>query len=219
MRDIVERLIQPCLGKVQMSLTIEVPAVEEANVGLSLLDPTYALAANLAERHLLGYLMLNGRAWLAAAKVLDPGDFEGYLHCRIYLAMEALASCGEPIDVVMLSEFLDTDEHYRAAGGLQLLGELALGTPIHHEQVSGLARLLRGFGVLRSSLNPYQEQRRLCSLLEAKLFGWSHGKSWIATVEDSIRQEMTFPQAWLGQRICYVYDELDKQWDDEASTS
>lgn len=84
----------------------------------------------------------------------------------------------------------------------------ATETPIRFEQVSGLARLLRGFGVLRSSLNEaYQGQRRLCSLLDAKRDGLSHGKSWIATIEDTIRQEQPFLQAWLGQRVCYVYDE------------
>ncbi|MEX5448463.1 DnaB-like helicase N-terminal domain-containing protein [Stutzerimonas stutzeri] len=172
------------------------------------LDPAYALAAHLAERNLLGYLMLNGEAWRVVAKIIDPGDFEGYPHCRIYLAMETLASLGEAIDILTLCELLESDEHYQAAGGIQLLGQLATETPIRFEQVSGLARLLRGFGVLRSSLNEaYQGQRRLCSLLEAKFFGLSHGKSWVATIEDTIRQEQAFPQTWLGQRVCYVYDE------------
>ncbi len=49
-----------------MYLTREVPVVE-ANVGLSL-DPTYALAANLMKRHLLGFMTLNSSAWLSAAK-------------------------------------------------------------------------------------------------------------------------------------------------------
>lgn len=193
-----------------MSITIEGPKVTTNDRKLSSLDSAYAVAANLAERHLLGYLMLNNSAWLIAAKVLDPGDFEGYPHCRIYLAMETLMGNGNSIDVVTLAEFLEADERYQAAGGLQLLGKLAVGAPrIGHEQVNGLARLLRGFSVLRSSLNQHQGQRKLCSLLEAKACGWSHGKSWIATVEDSIRQDMAFPQTWLGQRVCYVYDAAD----------
>jgi len=193
-----------------MSITIEEPKVTKADRNLSSLDSAYTVAANLAERHLLGYLMLDNSAWLAAAKVLDPGDFEDYPHCRIYLAMETLMGNGGNIDILTLAEFLDADERYQAAGGLQLLGKLAVDAPrIGHEQVSGLARLLRGFGILRSSLNLHQGQRRLCSLLEAKAFGWSHGKSWIATVEDSIRQDMALPQTWLGQRVCYVYDAAD----------
>lgn len=191
-----------------MSLALDATSADQTRRGLIRLDPAYALAAQIAERHLLGYLMLNGEAWRVVANIIDPGDFEGYPHCRIYLAMEALAGLGEPIDILALCEFLEADEHYQAAGGIQLLGQLATETPIHFEQVSGLARLLRGFGVLRSSLNEsYQGQRRLCSLLEAKLFGLSHGKSWVATIEDTIRQEQPFPQAWLGQRVCYVYGE------------
>ncbi|MFN3769396.1 MAG: DnaB-like helicase N-terminal domain-containing protein [Ectopseudomonas guguanensis] len=191
-----------------MSLPLEAHQTAQTSLGLIRLDPAYALAAHLAERHLLGYLMLNGEAWRVAAKIIDSGDFEGYLHCRIYLAMETLAGLGEAIDILTLCELLESDEHYQAAGGIQLLGQLAMETPVRFEQVSGLARLLRGFGVLRSSLNEaYPGQRRLCSLLEAKLCGLSHGKSWVATIEDTIRQEQPFPQAWLGQRVCYVYDE------------
>ncbi|CAD2260656.1 TPA: DnaB-like helicase N-terminal domain-containing protein [Pseudomonas aeruginosa] len=191
-----------------MSLPLDANPAAQTSPGLIRLDPAYALAAHLAERHLLGYLMLNGEAWHVTAKTIDPGDFDGYPHCRIYLAMETLASLGEAIDILTLCELLESDEHYQAAGSIQLLGQLATETPIRFEQVSGLARLLRGFGVLRSSLNEsYQGQRRLCSLLEAKFFGLSHGKSWVATIEDTIRQEQPFPQAWLGQRVCYVYDE------------
>jgi len=189
-----------------MSLVLDATSADQTCRGLIRLDSAYALAAHLAERHLLGYLILNNEAWRVVAKIVDPGDFEGYPHCRIYLAMEALAGLGESIDILALCEFLESDEHYQAAGGIQLLGQLATETPIHFEQVSGLARLLRGFGVLRSSLNEsYQGQRRLCNLLEAKLSGLLHGKSWIATIEDTIRQEQPFPQAWLGQRVCYVY--------------
>ncbi|WP_165671520.1 hypothetical protein [Metapseudomonas otitidis] len=43
--------------------------------------------------------------------------------------------------------------------------------------------------------------------MDAKLFGLSHGKSWVTIIEDTIRQEQPFPQDWLGQRVCYVYDE------------
>jgi|GEM_PF-1312357 len=191
-----------------MSPSLDSTHASQTGTGLIRLDPAYVLAAHLAERHLLGYLMLNVEAWRVAAKIIDPGDFDGYPHCRIYLAMEALASLDEAIDILTLSELLESDEHYQTAGGIQALGQLAAETPIRFEQVSGLARLLRCFGVLRSSLNEaYQGQRRLYSLLEAKRDGLSHGKSWIATIEDTIRQEQPFPQAWLGQRVCYVYDE------------
>ncbi len=136
-----------------MSLSLDSTHASQTGTGLIRLDPAYVLAAHLAERHLLGYLMLNGEAWRVAAKIIDPGDFDGYPHCRIYLSMEALASLDEAIDILTLSELLESDEHYQAAGGIQMLGQLATETPIRFEQVSGLARLLRGFGVLRSSLN------------------------------------------------------------------
>lgn len=121
-----------------MFLALDATSADQTRRGLIRLDPAYALAAQIAERHLLGYLMLNGEAWRVVANIIDPGDFEGYPHCRIYLAMEALAGLGEPIDILALCEFLEADEHYQAAGGIQLLGQLATETPIHFEQVSGL---------------------------------------------------------------------------------
>lgn len=42
-----------------MSLSIDATSADQTQSGLARLDPAYALAANLAERHLLGYLMLN----------------------------------------------------------------------------------------------------------------------------------------------------------------
>ena len=52
------------------------------------LEPAFEATAELAEKYLLGYLMLNSDAWWDAAKELNPGDFAGYVNCRIYLAIE-----------------------------------------------------------------------------------------------------------------------------------
>ncbi|KRV02460.1 replicative DNA helicase [Pseudomonas aeruginosa] len=170
------------------------------------LGPIFEATAELAEKYLLGYLMLNSDAWWDAAKEkLNPGDFAGYVNCRIYLAMEELMSEGSPIDVITLTEYLEGDERYQEAGGLQLIAELATSTPIRRGQVAGLSRLLRGFGLLRSSLGPRQRQRAVCSLLAAKANGWPHGKSWVATIEDLVRNDLIMPGELLGQRVCYVY--------------
>ncbi|HCL4246421.1 TPA: hypothetical protein N2C49_006405, partial [Pseudomonas aeruginosa] len=51
-----------------MSLPLDANPAAQTSPGLIRLDPAYALAAHLAERHLLGYLMLNGEAWHVTAK-------------------------------------------------------------------------------------------------------------------------------------------------------
>ncbi|WP_165671519.1 hypothetical protein [Metapseudomonas otitidis] len=50
-----------------MSLSLDATSVDNTRSGLARFDPVYALAANLAERHLLGCLMLNDEAWRVVA--------------------------------------------------------------------------------------------------------------------------------------------------------
>ena len=169
------------------------------------LGPTFESAAEQAEKYLLGYLMLDNRAWSDVAREINPGDFAGYVNCRIYLAMEELMSEGSPIDVVTLSEYLEDDERYQEAGGLSLLGEMARTTPINHGHLAGLSRMLRGFGLLRSGVGPRGRQRAVCALLAAKANDWPHGRSWVATVEDLVRINPSMPKDLIGRRICYVY--------------
>lgn len=69
---------------------------------------------------------------------------------------------------------------------------------------SNHSRLLQGLGLLRSSLGPRQRQRTVCSLLAAKVNGWPHGKSWTATIEGLVRNDLNMPGELLGQRVCYV---------------
>lgn len=171
------------------------------------LGPVFEATAELAEKYLLGYLMLDNDSWWDVAKELNPGDFAGYVNCRIYLAMEELMSEGSSIDVVTLAEYLEGDERYQEAGGLCLIGEMVTSSPIRHGQVAGLTRMLRGLGLLRSSLGPRQRQRAVCGLLAAKANSWPHGRSWIATIEDLVRNGRSMPGELLGQRVCYVYGE------------
>jgi len=171
------------------------------------LNPVFDAAAELAERHLLGCLMNDNDAWWEAAKELNPSDFLGYVHCRIYVAMEDLISTGSPIDVVTLAECLEDDERYQEAGGLRLIAEMAASTPIRCIQVPALAGVLHRFGQLRSLAAPPQQRRTVCSLLAAKANGWAHGRSWVVTVDDIARSNRRIPGELLGQRVCYVYGE------------
>ncbi|ALZ19825.1 hypothetical protein N0002_07140 [Pseudomonas aeruginosa] len=171
------------------------------------LNPVFDAAAELAERHLLGCLMNDNDAWWEAAKELNPSDFMGYIHCRIYLAMEELMCIGSPFDVVSMAEYLEGDERYQEAGGLRLIAEMAAGTPTRRLQVPVLARVIHAYGQLRSFAGPPQQRRIVCSLLAAKANGWFHGRSWIVTVEDIARSGRKIPGELLGQRVCYVYGE------------
>jgi len=172
----------------------------------STIDPVFEVTAGLAEGYMLGYLILDGNAWWDAARELDPGDFTGYVNCRIYLAMEELISSGSHPDIVTVAEHLEHDESVQEAGGLCLLAEMARTTPLNQpQQLGGLARMIHGLGMLRSSLAPRQNRRAVCSLLAAKANGWPHGKSWIVSVEDLARGRQVIPRELLGQRACYVY--------------
>lgn len=172
----------------------------------STLDPVFEVTAGLAEGYLLGYLIRDSNAWWDAARELDPGDFAGYVNCRIYLAMEELIGSGSHPDIVTVAEHLEHDELFQEAGGLSLLAEMAETTSINQpQQVGGLIQLIHGLGMLRSSFAPRQNRRAVCSLLAAKANGWPHGKSWIVTVEALARSRQAIPRELLGQRACYVY--------------
>jgi len=77
MHTIVVSPIQCCPEKVQMSPSFDATIAAQTNPGLIRLYPAYALAAHLAERHLLGYLMLNGEACWSKGTRLRV--FFGYL--------------------------------------------------------------------------------------------------------------------------------------------
>lgn len=79
-----------------------------------------------AEQGVIGGLMLDNSASDLVADLLSAEDFFRRDHRLIFQAIEKLAACGSPIDVVTVFECLDEPDE---AGGVGYLAELAKNTP------------------------------------------------------------------------------------------
>ena len=92
----------------------------------SLKVPPHSL---VAERAVLGGLMLDTGAWDAIASLVTPDDFYRGEHRTIFRAMEWLAADNKPLDIVTLAESLESHGELEAIGGLPYLSDLAESTP------------------------------------------------------------------------------------------
>lgn len=82
-----------------------------------------------AEQSVLGGLMLDNRAWDEIAERLVSDDFYRLEHRDVFNAMGRLAEESRPLDVVTLSEELESHDRLGRVGGLSYLAELARNTP------------------------------------------------------------------------------------------
>ena len=82
-----------------------------------------------AEQAVLGGLMLDNQAWDSIANKLAPNDFYRENHRTIFDSISKLVDYDKPVDVITLSEHLDSIGKLEAVGGLAYLGTLAKDTP------------------------------------------------------------------------------------------
>ncbi len=85
--------------------------------------------STLAERSLLGGLMLDNSAWRKVSTQVAETDFYHKKHALIFRAISRLAKEGVPFDTVTLSERMETDRELDAAGGLSFLAIITQDTP------------------------------------------------------------------------------------------
>lgn len=82
-----------------------------------------------AEQSVLGGVMLDNHAWDEVSDQLTADMFYRPTHRMVFDAMRMLASEDSPLDVVTVSEVLETRHQLDAVGGLGTLAELARNTP------------------------------------------------------------------------------------------
>ncbi|QEL10558.1 replicative DNA helicase [Kushneria phosphatilytica] len=102
----------------------EVIAYDQETAALKV--PPHSLEA---EQSVLGGLMLDNSAWDEISDRLISDDFYRFEHRDIFNAMGQLAEEGRPLDVVTLSESLESRDRLERIGGLAYLAELARNTP------------------------------------------------------------------------------------------
>ena len=84
---------------------------------------------NEAEQAVLGCALLDNDATIHIIPELTPADFYGKAHANIYDAMVRISRRDEPIDVVTLTQELDTMGMLENVGGLTYLADLSNCVP------------------------------------------------------------------------------------------
>lgn len=82
-----------------------------------------------AERAVLGALMLDGSLYDQISDKIGAMDFGDTTHQAIWRAMTKQSAAGNPLDLVTVTEVLETDGHLDAVGGMAYLAEVARETP------------------------------------------------------------------------------------------
>lgn len=101
-----------------------------------------------AEKSVLGAILLDKDAIIKVADIVSPEDFYEARHSLIYEAMLNLFEKRRPIDIVTLSEMLESAGKINEVGGSSYLAELVNGTPsaaniVHYAQICRDKSVLR----------------------------------------------------------------------------
>lgn len=109
-----------------------------------------------AEQSVLGGLMLNNEAWDQVAEKVVAQDFYRKAHQLTFQTMATLVERGSPLDLITLSEAMESVGSLESAGGFAYLAEIAKNTP-SAANVSAYAEIVRERAVLREMIGVANE--------------------------------------------------------------
>lgn len=140
-----------------------------------------------AEQAVLGAILLDSEAIVAASEKIGPPDFYRTSHQYIYEAMLELGEEQEPIDLVTVTSLLKNKKQLEEIGGVSYLSELANAVPtaanIEYyaqivEEKSMLRRLIRtATQIVSNGYSSEQDIRDLLSEAEQKILEISNQQS------------------------------------------
>ncbi|WP_313375356.1 DnaB-like helicase N-terminal domain-containing protein, partial [Pantoea sp. CTOTU50773] len=105
-----------------------------------------------AEQSVLGGLMLDNERWDNVSERVVADDFFNRSHRMIFSEMQRLLEMGQPIDLITLSESLETLGELEMAGGFAYLAELAKNTP-SAANIGAYADIVRERAVVRQMIS------------------------------------------------------------------
>lgn len=131
-------------------------------MGISDVLSEKGLPANvLAERSVLGAVLMDGAAFNHAAEVLRPEDFHLDSHRKIFRAMRELSQANRAIDFITLGEALERTSELEMVGGHAYLISLTDGLP-RSVNVEHYARIVKDRSLLRQLLGVANEIATEC---------------------------------------------------------
>lgn len=105
-----------------------------------------------AEQSVLGGLMLDNERWDNVSERVVAEDFFNRSHRLVFSEMQRLLEAGQPIDLITLSESLETRGELEIAGGFAYLAELAKNTP-SAANIGAYADIVRERAVVREMIS------------------------------------------------------------------
>ena len=140
-----------------------------------------------AERSVLSALMLDARAFHDVFHECKPDDFYHPAHQVLYRAMAHLHDEGSPIDLVTLSEFLNTQKQLDAVGGPVFLAEISdvaatAANVAHHARIvrdKAVKRRLIGVAteIVETGYDEAETSDKLLDFAESRIFDVSKEQS------------------------------------------
>lgn len=109
-----------------------------------------------AERSVLGGLMLNENAWERVSERIAAEDFYLSDHRIIYKCMMGLADNNKPLDIITVSESLESLGELENVGGLALISDLVDSTPTA-DNILNYAEIVRERATMRSLITVAQD--------------------------------------------------------------
>ncbi|ROR13756.1 replicative DNA helicase [Erwinia sp. JUb26] len=109
-----------------------------------------------AEQSVLGGLMLDNERWDNVAERVVAKDFFSRPHRMIFAEMQRLLELGKPIDLITLSESLETKSELSLVGGFAYLAELSKNTP-SAANIGAYADIVRERAVVREMISVANE--------------------------------------------------------------
>lgn len=109
-----------------------------------------------AEQSVLGGLMLDNEKWDVVAEKVVAKDFYSRPHRIIFEGAAALLEAGNPLDLITLSEHLETADQLEDVGGFAYLAELAKNTP-SAANILAYAEIVRERALIRDMISVANE--------------------------------------------------------------
>ena len=140
-----------------------------------------------AEQSVLGAMLLDREAIIAASEHIKPEDFYRDSHREIYEAIMELFDKGEPVDLVTLTERLRQRNTLEAVGGVSFLADLSSSVPttanvVHYARIihekSLLRKLIRVCGKISDkSFEAAEETGAIIEFAEKEIFDISQRRT------------------------------------------
>ena len=153
-----------------------------------------------AEQAVLGSLMLDNQRWDTVAEMIMDRDFYSRHHQLIFSEMHSLISKGTPIDLITLSESLESKDLLTDVGGFAYLAELSKNTPSAINVVA-YSEIIRQQAILRELISASNEiadncyttegrdSNEILDLAESKIFQIAESRTKQGEGPKSIRSE------------------------------